>query len=88
MRCQHVTDVEIQEYLEDKQALDFRKVAHIQTCEACQEIAHHYQNLVQELIKEPQWSLSQDFSEKVLAGILEKQTVFLKGTAQEMILGI
>lgn len=88
MRCQYVTDIEIQEYLENQKILDIKKLTHIQNCETCQSTILDYQNLISELNKEPHWKLSQDFTDQILVNLPVKQKGFLKELGQETIFGV
>jgi len=88
MRCQYVTDDEIQQYLEDQKVLDSETIQHIQNCETCQQILKHYKNLIAELTVEPVCSLNQNFGDEVLAQLPKKRKGFLRNLNQEILLGV
>ncbi|MFQ5823129.1 MAG: anti-sigma factor family protein [bacterium] len=79
MALRHVTDEEIQEYLDGKLSMENRWIpTHLENCEFCKKQLSQYQNLYVALNREINFSLSPNFSESVIARIHKDFAVTFK----------
>jgi len=79
MSSKHLTDEEIQDYL-DRNPPSYNRLLeeHLQTCQLCQNTLEEYKRLYEELKVEEGFELSPNFSEAVLSK-LQKGTVSTSG---------
>lgn len=70
MVINHLTDEQIQDYLDGKPSLSKSSLEeHLNTCAACSKTWGHYQNLYSELKREPGFKLSPNFAGTVITRI-------------------
>jgi anti-sigma factor RsiW len=67
MALRHLNDLEIQNYLDDKQRRSSQFSDHIENCAHCQQQVQQYQNLYSTLSREPATALRFDFADIVMA---------------------
>ena len=66
MAVAHLTDEEIQAFLDSKQSLDSSTAQHVGKCDACSERQQQYKLLYRELNRQPVINLSKHFEDTVL----------------------
>jgi len=79
MAVNHWTEEQIQEFLDGKSSISKNSLEeHLKSCEACTKSFRYYQNLYSELIRDPGFKLSTDFTRNLISRIPQ----FAQGTAR------
>lgn len=75
MERQHLTDEEIQVFLDSKRSdQEMERNQHLKNCEICQRNLKIYQNLYVGLEKDPGFKLPRNFAKSVVSKLTEKQS--------------
>jgi len=74
MAIEHLTDEQIQDYLDGNIQEGLGEIKeHLAQCEKCRQEVNHYKSLSQALSVEPEFKLSPNFALEVTAGLEEEQ---------------
>lgn len=67
---EHIKDFEFQEYFENSDYPDNMELRdHLKVCDSCRYEFEHYRQLYKSLKVEPEWSLPEDFADRVVSAI-------------------
>jgi len=87
MALRHLTDEEIQDYLDtDSSSQNMSVQKHLETCELCQEALEKYKKLCMELRKEPGLGLPKRFAEAVISKLPEAPRIKTHKNYSEILL--
>lgn len=79
MALKHVTDEQIQDYLDGKLSMEKHWIpTHLESCDFCKKQLNQYQNLYAALGKERNFKLSPNFSDSVVARLQEVSAAAFK----------